>query len=138
MSERAFLDSNILLYTISHDPRAAVAEKTLLKAQCISVQVLNEFANVAWRKKALTLQQIAEATQQFRQLFEVLPLTLPVHDHALELAGRYSLSFYDALIVAAALSGECTVLYSEDMQHGLKIEQRLRVVNPFAVKARAT
>lgn len=131
MSGRAFADSNILLYTLDTAGKAATAEKILDRCTTISVQVLNEFASVARRKKLLSVEEIVEMETTFRALFEVLPLTLAIHDHALLLCGRYSLSFYDALIAAAALEAGCTTLYSEDMQHGLKIEQQLEVVNPF-------
>ena len=131
MSERSFVDSNILLYTLDDGPKAGIAEATLLRASVISVQVLNEFANVARRKKSLSLAQIAEAETGFRALFEVMPLTLETHDRALDICGRYALSFYDALIVAAALEADCATLYSEDLQHGLRVDKQLRVVNPF-------
>ncbi len=55
-------------------------------------------------------------------------------DMASELREKYSLSFWDSLIVASALWAECSILYTEDMQHGLKVEEKLTVLNPFKVK----
>ncbi|MEO5344322.1 MAG: nucleic-acid-binding protein, partial [Gammaproteobacteria bacterium SHHR-1] len=49
----------------------------------------------------------------------------------LDIASRYSLSHYDSLILAAALEAGCSVVYSEDMQHGQQINNRLTIINPF-------
>jgi predicted nucleic acid-binding protein len=66
-----------------------------------------------------------------RALVTVHPVTTETHDSALALAERYALSIYDALIAASALRAECDTLWSEDLQHGMVIAERLRVVNPF-------
>ena len=66
-----------------------------------------------------------------RSLLEVTPLTTDIHDNGLAMAERYGLSIYDAMIVAAALETDCETLWSEDMHHGLVIERRLRITNPF-------
>ena len=63
----------------------------------------------------------------------VQPLTLSTHELALQLADRYSLSIHDGLIVAAALEAKCSVLWSEDMQHGLVVERVLTIRNPFRI-----
>ena len=61
-----------------------------------------------------------------------IPLTTDTHDAALRIAAKYGFSFYDALIAAAALEAECTILYSDDLQDAQVIEERLTVRNPFA------
>lgn len=127
---RVFLDTNILLYTISRDPRAVRAVEALAEGHAISVQVLNEFANTARRKMALSLPEIRNTLVRFRQLYDVLPLTLATHERALDVAGRYGFSIYDALILAAAGEAECDALYSEDLQHG-QVVDGVRVINPF-------
>jgi predicted nucleic acid-binding protein len=132
VSRRIFLDSNILVYAVSADPRAQRAQAALRKGHVISVQVLNEFCNVARRKLARDMAEIRQACAGFRSLLEVVPLTLATHDAALDLCERRGFSFYDALIVAAALHAQCDALYSEDLQHGQVIERQLRIVNPFA------
>jgi predicted nucleic acid-binding protein len=58
-------------------------------------------------------------------------LTLEIHERGMAVAEQYNLSVYDSMIVAAALVGKCNILYSEDMQDGLLIDQRLRIHNPF-------
>ncbi len=129
----AFLDSNVLLYTLAlGDPREAVAAGLLAQGGTVSVQVLNEFANVAYRKIRLSWAEVSAALASLRVLCAApLPLTVATHETALALAKRHQFSFYDALIVASALEAGCTTLLSEDMQDGLVIEGRLTIENPF-------
>lgn len=131
MSGRAFLDSNILLYAVSDDARASVAQITVQAAHVISVQVLNEFATVARRKLGRSIDDIRLAEKGFRVALEVVPIAIEHHDAALDLMDRYGFSFYDSLIVASALDADCTRLFTEDMQHGQLLDKRLRVINPF-------
>jgi predicted nucleic acid-binding protein len=126
-----FLDSNVLLYSISADPRAEIARRALAVGDVISVQVLNEFANVVRRKQVLSVAEIRDAEDRFCRLFAVLPITLALHQQGLAIADRYGFSIYDALIVAAALSAGCRTLYTEDLQHGQVLENTLTVINPF-------
>lgn len=97
----------------------------------ISVQVLNEVANVARRKMRLSWPETRAFLTAVRSLLEVRPVTIEVHETGLELAERYGLSPYDAMIAASALDAGCPKLWSEDMQHGLVMADRLRVSNPF-------
>jgi predicted nucleic acid-binding protein len=130
---RPFLDTNVLVYLLSGDaPKADKAEALLAGRGIVSVQVLNELANVAIRKLGLTWRELDELLEAVRSGCEVQPLTEEVHDQARELAERYRLSFYDAAIVSSALEAGCRVLYSEDLQHGLKIDRTLTIRNPFA------
>lgn len=97
----------------------------------ISIQVLNELANVAIKKFKLdppTLIPIIQLMQRKTQVVSFDPLTI---ESAIELQARYKLQYYDALIVATALHCDCTVLYSEDMHNGLVINDQLTVCNPF-------
>jgi len=128
----SFFDTNILLYTISSDAdKADRAERLINEGGTISVQVLNEIANVAWRKMRFSRGGMHRLLARVRQLLPVIPLTIEIHETSLVLAERYGLSVYDAMIAAAALVAGCDTLWSEDIQHGLVIEGRLRVVNPF-------
>jgi len=131
----AFFDTNVLLYLISVDEvKADRAESLIAGGGVISVQVLNEFASVAVRKHALSYQEIRDALEPIRTVCRLTPLTAETHDLGLRLAERYGFSVYDALIVAAALLADCKILYSEDMQHGQSIENRLTLWNPFLAK----
>lgn len=126
-----FFDSNILIYAAGNDERAARAASLIDSRGAISVQVLNEFVNVARRKMALEWPRIHRFLRGVRSLLDVHPLDLETHDSALALAERYRLSTYDAMIVASALKARCHRLCSEDMHHGLVIDGRLRIENPF-------
>ena len=133
---RVFFDSNTLLYLISKDFEKAHLIRTRLSDRgTISVQVLNEFTNVARRKHRLTIDQIQPVLSDLRQVLDVVPLTIEVHDAGLRLIRRYGLSTYDAMIVAAAMGAGCDTVLSEDMQHGMLIDGKLRIVDPFASAA---
>jgi predicted nucleic acid-binding protein len=129
----SFIDTNVLLYLAGSDTGKAETAETLIEAGgVISVQVLNELANVARRKMGLDWDQTHALLGALRGLLDVRQLTIEVHDTGLALAERYRLSVYDAMIVASALHAGCATLWSEDMQDGLSIDGRLLVVNPFA------
>lgn len=128
----AFIDSNILLYLLSADgDKADRAESIARAGGMISVQVLNEIANVARRKLFLSWEDTSELLSLIRSLCPVEPLTEAAHDKGMLLAQQYGLSIYDAMIAATALLGGCKILYSEDMHDGLLIEKKLRIRNPF-------
>jgi predicted nucleic acid-binding protein len=136
VADKAFVDSNVILYLFADDNRAAKAEQLFEPAVTISVQVLNEVTNVLRRKSNLSWRHATQALELIRSLCRVEPLTLETHRESLRIAQRYALSVYDACIVAAALIADCTILYSEDMQDGLSIDRRLRIINPFRAAAR--
>src|SRR5919198_1035770 len=99
----------------------------------ISVQVLNEFTNIARRKLNWPWPEVVEALAAFRVLCsEPLPIGVATHEAALEIARRDGLGFYDALIVASALEAGCSTPLSEDMQDGRTIAGLLTIRNPFA------
>lgn len=128
-----FADTNVLIYLISADAhKAARAEQVLASRVTVSVQVLNEFANVARRQAGIAWPVLTQVLADIRQFSDVRPLTLATHETALTLAARYPLAWYDALIAAAALEAGCDTLLSEDLQPGMRLEKRLTVRNPFA------
>jgi predicted nucleic acid-binding protein len=127
-----FFDTNVVLYLLSADPaKADRAEELLASGGAISVQVLNEFVAVATRKLHMSWIEIREVLAQVRAVCVVKPLTIETHERALQIAERYGLSIYDALILSAALLADCTTLLSEDMQDGQVIERQLTICNPF-------
>ena len=134
MSDKAFFDTNILVYVVGQkDERTSKAEALVANGGVISVQVLNELASVSRRKLGLSWEDVGETLAALRVLCpSPTPLTTDTHDAGLRLAAKYGFPFYDALIAAAALEAECTTLYSEDFQDGQVIEGRLTVRNPFA------
>jgi predicted nucleic acid-binding protein len=133
MSVEVFFDTNILVYsTIKDDRRSSVAAELILDGGRVSVQVLNEFANVSCRKLKRSWPRIRQDLLSFQAAIpDPLSLSVTTHQFALTIAERDGLSFYDALIVASALEAGCTTLLSEDMQDGRVIDGRLTIRNPF-------
>jgi len=129
---RFFFDTNVLLYLLSADAvKADWTEENLAAGGVISVQVLNEFTSVAMRKLAMSVSEIREVLEPIRAVCRVEALTEETHDLGLQIAERYGFSIYDALIVASALLAGCATLYSEDLQDGQVLENRLAVRNPY-------
>ena len=134
-----FLDSNVFIYLFDtqDDRKRDIAQRLVEKAlasdsACISHQVVQETLNVVTRKLVPPLSP--EAAQRFMAhsllpLWRVMP-SAALYAKTLALRARWQLSFYDALIVAAALEAGCKRLLSEDLQHGQRIEG-LRIENPF-------
>jgi predicted nucleic acid-binding protein len=128
----SFFDTNVLIYMASSDPmKADRAEAIVGSGGAISVQVLNELANVARRKMRMSWQDTHAFLSLLRGLLKVHSVAVETHETGLALAERYNLSIYDAMIAASALDADCDTLWSEDMQHGIVLDGRLRVVNPF-------
>ena len=134
-----FLDTNILLYFISKAPaeqaKAARAAEILMRDDCgLSTQVLAEFYVNATQKTAFKLPHAQ--VMAFLDTLKHLPtvaLSADATRDAANLAHRHTLSFWDAAIVVAAQSLQCSTLYSEDFQDGRRFGA-LRVVNPFVAK----
>jgi predicted nucleic acid-binding protein len=127
-----FLDTNVLIYAFTDDPRNQKAQELLGKGCVIGVQVLNEFTNVARRKLGMTWEELHEALSSILIVCPtVLPMDLEIHSDALAIAERYGFRIFDALMIASALHGGCEILWSEDMQDGMVIDGRLRIANPF-------
>ncbi|MGY3620178.1 PIN domain-containing protein [Bradyrhizobium sp. USDA 10063] len=128
----AFFDTNILVYAQQAGLKSERARALLAQGGKLSVQVLNEFTAVARGKLQHDWPDIAEAVSDVLTMLDPpLALTLELHASARTLAEENLLSFYDALIVAAAIEAGCATIYSEDMQHGHTIGGVV-IVNPFA------
>lgn len=132
---RVFVDTNIWVYAFSEtEPdkrdraRAAIEGRDVV----ISAQVLSELANVLLRKFSLPPAQVEQVLNQIAGAAHVLPVQHDLIAGALRLVERYRISYYDALIVAAALAAGASELVSEDMQAGQVFENRIKVVSPFA------
>ena len=128
-----FADSNVILYLAGPDDRRALrAHRLVDDGLTISVQGLNEIANVMVRKWKHPSPRVTDFLATLRSQTLVVPVDEDVHEKGLYIAVRYKLTIYDSMIVAAALLAGCDTLYTEDMHPGLVIENRLRIVNPFA------
>ena len=135
---RIFIDTNVLIYWVDDSARADTVEKLLAGESVISVQVLNEFANVLRKKRMMALADIKFLCDALIGACEVYDLSVRTHQTAMALMAKYSLSLYDANIIAAAGLSGCDVVYSEDMQDGLNIKMpgsegagTLSIRNPF-------
>ena len=127
-----FFDTNILIYAFAAgDRRSARAEMLMAEGGVIGVQVLNEFTSVVRRKLSWDWPQVDAALLVVSELMgPARPLTADIHAHAVKLARGSTLSFYDALIIAAAADAGCHVLLTEDLQHGRRFGD-VTVQNPF-------
>ena len=97
----------------------------------VSTQVINEVCVNLLRRADFTEEQIGQLIKSFYEKYPVIELNRAVLLTASQLRQRYSLSFWDSLIAASALSAGVSILHSEDLQHGLVIEGQLQVLNPF-------
>jgi predicted nucleic acid-binding protein len=134
MKDSVFIDTNILVYAISTDTFKAEKIGHLFKKQfnfVISTQVISEFINTCHKKALMPKDEIRYAVEDFLSFFELAIIETQTLSLAFDLKAKYDFSWYDALIVAAALQQNCTTLFSEDMQHGLVVNQRLTISNPF-------
>jgi predicted nucleic acid-binding protein len=128
----SFFDTNVLVYVASGDAtKADRAEAAIADGGTISVQVLNELTNVARRKMRLSWPETHALLDMMRGLLTVHPLTVEIHEPGVGLAERYGFSTYDAMIAASALHAGCDTLWSEDMQHGMTLDEGLHIVDPF-------
>ena len=139
MSGRFFLDTNVFVYSFdSNAPKKAAQSMKLIRRAIetrggiVSYQVVQEFFNVALRRFAKPMSN-ADAEQYLSTTFRPL---LSVHSspalygEALRISARFRLAWYDSLIVASAIEGQCDVLYSEDLQDGQQIGS-VTISNPF-------
>ena len=134
-----FIDTNVFIYLFdeTNDRKRNIADrivKTALETRTarISHQVVQETLNVVTRK--LPSPMTAENAQRFlvqvlAPLWQIMP-NIALYRRGLDVQARYGFSFYDSLIIAAALESGCTRLYSEDLQHAQQIEG-LTIENPF-------
>lgn len=137
MSAEHFLDTNILVYMFDNTDAGKrrqavdlVNESLTQGSGCISFQVVQETLNVLIRRLGFVAEDSRRALEQVLvPLWQVYP-SAPLYQDAISIQGRYGFSFYDSLIIAAALEAGCTRLYSEDLQQGQQV-QRLTIVNPF-------
>jgi predicted nucleic acid-binding protein len=128
----SFVDTNVLVCLASADAaKADRAERVIAAGGTISVQVLNELANVARRKMRMSWPETRNLLATIRGLLSVEAMTVETHELGIALAERYGFSLYDGMVAASAVLSGCETLWSEDMQDGMTIDGRLRIRNPF-------
>lgn len=128
---KAFFDTNVIVYAQREGRKGDIARRLMLDGGCISVQVLNELTNVLRRKRGLHWDAIIDVVEDvIKMLGDPLPINLDTHRLGVMLARANGFSFYDSLLLAAAIQDGCEVMYSEDMQHG-RVLGALEIRNPF-------
>lgn len=136
MSDKVFIDTNILIYAFSEDePQKQQIALSLIESvtydATISNQVINELANVFLKKFKLSTSAVEDAILELDSLLNIVSFDISTQIKALRLKERYNLQYFDSLIISTALENKCNILYSEDMQHEIIIDNRLKIVNPF-------
>jgi predicted nucleic acid-binding protein len=136
MRGKVFIDSNIWLYALINnqgDSKYQTASAFILNQHrpVISSQVIREICSNLIKKKFLPEERIRELITDWYRDCDVIPSNSVQHLLASRLRSAYSLSYWDSLIVAAAIDAGCTNLYSEDLQNGQEFEKCLTVVNPL-------
>jgi len=141
MSDKFFLDTNIFVYTFDQRDRDknSIARSLIQNALnsgdgVISYQVVQEFLNVATRKfrNPMTPVDAKKYLQAVLKPFCQIYASLEMFGQAIDIAERWQYGFYDSLTVAAAISSGCSLLYTEDLHDGQKI-QSVAIVNPFKI-----
>ena len=132
MHDRIFLDSNVMIYAYfkQDETKQRISRQLIMQQSVISTQVLQEMSHTLYRKMKVDYQIIRPLLQECLRNCNLHINTSDTVFSALDIAERYGFSFYDSLIVAAAIESKCAVLYSEDMQHNQQIES-LIIKNPF-------
>jgi len=137
MIDSVFVDTNVFVYAYSDDNalKHNMAKKML---QCdladdfvvISTQILNEFYSVMSKCK-LSHKKITDFVLEIARQTDVKSITVSTIELCLKIKDKYKFSWWDSLVLTSALEHKCSILYSEDMQHGQMIENTLKIVNPF-------
>lgn len=131
MIER-FLDSNVLIYAYTSDDRREQAIDLIAEGGVISVQSLAEFIHVARRRLKIDGPLLFEAVRKLTDNLHIGgSVTLDVLHEGLAISQRYKLSVHDSTLIAVALQSGCDEFLSEELHHGLVINGRLTVRNPF-------
>jgi predicted nucleic acid-binding protein len=139
MKDKYFIDTNILVYSFDNDnvhkkdiSLKLISDALTQSKGIISYQVIQEFLNVVIKKFKVPLN-IEDSRKYLTVVLEPLCevySSIALYHRALEIVERWQLSFFDSLIISAALQSECEIIYTEDLQHGQKIFD-LEIVNPF-------
>jgi len=133
MNDKVFIDSNIFIYGYSNNDevKKAVTIDYLEKYDCItSTQAMNEISNVFIKRYKYDVDRIKNIISEVRNFCDVKLINIDIIKKALDIHKEFNYSYYDCLMLAAAVLNDCKYLFSEDMQDGQKIGD-LEIVNIF-------
>jgi predicted nucleic acid-binding protein len=134
MNKIIAIDTNVLVYCHSNDEldKQKIAIGLVDSIPIISTQTLSEYINVVKRKLKLPKEKILDVCLQNIEMCILHPVTFFTLQHAKSLLDRYDFQLFDSIIIASALESDCRILFSEDLHHGLLVENRMEIVNPFS------
>ena len=127
------LDSNILIYnhSLDNENKRLIAVDFFKENPVVSSQVISEYLNVMKRVFKMQKLELMQLCSLWLEKCTVQPVILSTIKLAQDLVGKYDFQVFDGIIIAAALEADCDILYSEDIQDGQIIENKLKIVNPF-------
>jgi len=133
MANKVALDTNVLIYLHDNSDllKRTVAQNLLADQPAISTQVISEYLNTTRRLLNLTKEELLIQTAELFTGCTIIPVLPHTLLFAAELVKQYKFQLFDAIIVAAAIEEQCGILYSEDMQHKLVVNNKLTILNPF-------
>ncbi len=142
---KIFFDTNILIYSYDNSDEAKhkiafdLVSNLLSKEDiAISTQVINEFIVVMTNKvkHPLSIDEVEKIVARFKENFVIREAVIEDINKAISIYKKHKFSYWDSLIVATAINTKSEILYSEDLQDGQVIENRLKIVNPFKLEKR--
>jgi len=134
LSPRVFLDSNIWIYHFTQESNPIATIILESEEILVSTQVLGELYNVFTRKKIFTAHDTQKIVERLIEEYNPIEIASKHVKKAIEISLIYGFSYWDSLIVATSLLSDCSILYSEDMQHNQVIEISLKILNSFVLK----
>lgn len=130
---RVFIDSNITVYLVDNRSKEKIkkAQDFLSPDFFISTQVIAENVNVCLKKLHLNKETTFDFARRILNRFRILQITEATLLKSFEISIKYQLSSWDSIIIATAILNNCSIIYSEDMQDGLIVENSVTIINPF-------
>jgi predicted nucleic acid-binding protein len=131
---KVFVDSNIIVYLVDNRSKEKTkkAQDFLSPDFFISTQVVSENVNVCLKKLHLIKETTFDFARRIVNRFKILQITEATLLKSFEIAIKYQLSSWDSIIIATAILNNCSIIYSEDMQDGLIVENSVTIINPFS------
>ena len=132
MNNSVAVDTNVLIYLHdkSDDRKRRIAENILADNPKIPAQVISEYLNVTRRLLDLSKTEIVKQCADLLKDCDIIPTSHQTLMDAANIINKHNFQIFDSIIIASALHANCSVLYSEDMQHGFVI-RNMTVLNPF-------
>lgn len=136
MTDKIFIDSNIWIYLYLKEPSEKYLKsfelvKDNFNKIVISTQVLSEVYVALTKKYSMPKEKTIEIMLEMISAFKVVDIDVLSTVKTFELCAKNNYSYWDNLIISAALLAKCHVLYSEDMQHGQTVEKHIKIINPL-------